>query len=113
MANRKSMSEAAKTFLQTGQLETSSQSNPEKESELVEIAKQIEPTSKPKQKTRHKSLRHELLGEDQHMEATIRFTVDLPRSLHRRLDQLSIDSGKPKTELARIMIRRILEEISY
>lgn len=94
MAERKRMSDTARKFIETGQIDTSS----------------TEPQSvQPKSN----SLRKELLGEEKEAEPSVRFTVDLPRSLHRRLDQLSIDSGKPKTELVRIMIRRALDDINY
>ena len=95
MAERKKMSDAARQFIQTGQAESSTP-----------------PTSKIEQPVTD-SLRREMLGEEQTAEPNIRFTVDLPRSLHRRLDQLSTDSGKPKTELVRIIIRRALDDIAY
>jgi len=94
MVERKKMSDAARQFIQTGQVEPSSP-----------------PSTSPDRPT--DSLRQELLGGEQAAESNVRFTVDLPRSLHRRLDQLSTDSGKPKTELVRIMIRRALENINY
>ena len=34
-------------------------------------------------------------------EARIRFTVDLPRSLHKRLKQAALDLEEPMTDLAR------------
>jgi len=95
MAERKKMSEAARQFIQTGQVHPSSPPS----------ASSAQPTSS--------SLRQELLGDEPATESSVRFTVDLPRSLHRRLDQLSTDSGKPKTELVRIMIRRALENVDY
>jgi len=95
MAGRKKMSEAARQFIRTGQVHPSSPPS----------ASSDQPTSN--------SLGQELLGDEQATESSVRFTVDLPRSLHRRLDQLSTDSGKPKTELVRIMIRRALENIDY
>lgn len=121
MANRKSMSETAKLFLKTGDVESepgarsadaamvqdhspsiaisSSSPNPD-----LPVADPLPPVS---------DLRQELLGEATDSEATIRFTVDLPKSLHRRLQQLSLDSQKPKTELVRIMVRRMLDELEY
>ena len=39
-------------------------------------------------------------------EARVRFTVDLPRSLHKRLKQAALDQEEPMTDLA----RRALEE---
>jgi hypothetical protein len=58
------------------------------------------------------SLKEQLLG-GQDPEPRIRFTVDLDRSVHRRLDQLSLDAGKPKTEIIRAIIERALEELDY
>lgn len=99
MAERKKMTDTARKFIETGQVEPST------------------PPGTPQDQQSNAppadSLRCELLGEEQVTEPNIRFTVDLPRSLHRRLDQLSTDSGKPKTELVRIMIRRALENIDY
>lgn len=95
MAERKKMSDAARQFIQTGQMEPAP------------------PPSTSSGQPTTDSLRQELLGGEQAAEPNVRFTVDLPRSLHRRLDQLSTDSGKPKTELVRIMIRRALESINY
>ena len=34
-------------------------------------------------------------------EARVRFTVDLPRSLHKRLKQAALDQEEPMTDLAR------------
>jgi len=34
-------------------------------------------------------------------EARVRFTVDLPKSLHKRLKQAAVDREKPMTDLAR------------
>lgn len=95
MAERKRMSDTARKFIDKGQVEPSTP-----------------PATSPDQPATN-SLRGELLGEEKVAEANIRFTVDLPRSLHRRLDQLSTDSGKLKTALVRIMIRRALENIEY
>lgn len=95
MAERKRMSDTARKFIETGQIDSSTSTE-----------------SQPAQ-PKSSSLRRELLGEEKDAEPTVRFTVDIPRSLHRRLDQLSIDSGKPKTELVRIMIRRSLDDIDY
>ncbi|MGK7907523.1 MAG: hypothetical protein AB4040_09885 [Synechococcus sp.] len=99
MAERKKMTEAARKFISTGQIEDSSSQASSKKTEVAQV-----PSS---------SLRSELLGESQASEATIRFTVDLPRSLHKRLEHLSLDSGKPKTELARTILKRALDEIGY
>ncbi len=100
MAERKRMTDAARKFIETGQIESSPAIAP-----TTANTEELPSTGG--------SLRSELLGEEKVTEPNTRFTVDLPRSLHRRLDQLSIDSGKPKTELVRIMIRRALDDIAY
>jgi len=83
------MSDNAQKFIETGEVASLSQS----------------PTDG--------DLREELLGERLADESRVRLTVDLPRSLHRRLNQLALDSGKPKTELVRIILRRTLDYIDY
>jgi hypothetical protein len=42
-------------------------------------------------------------------EATVRFTVDLPRSLHRKLKLAALERDQPMTELARDVLRAWLE----
>ena len=59
-----------------------------------------------------KSLKQELFG-SKTKEASIRFTVDLPASLNKRLSQLSLDTGKPKTELVRTILSQALNAIDY
>lgn len=87
------MSESAKRFIQSGEAD-------------------VTPPTQEEQ-ARTDALRQELLGSPKEPEASVRFTVDLPKSLHRRLDQLSLDSSKPKTELVRVMIRQALDSLDY
>jgi hypothetical protein len=110
MAERRKISDAARQFIQTGQVEFSPTGSQAASSNTVP---NTETPSASSPDPSANSLRQELLGDDQATESSVRFTVDIPRSLHRRLDQLSIDSGKPKTALVRIMIRRALESIDY
>lgn len=42
-------------------------------------------------------------------EARVRFTVDLPRSLHKRLKLQAVDRGQPMTDLARQALAEWLE----
>lgn len=42
-------------------------------------------------------------------EARVRFTVDLPRSLHRRLKQAALDRDQPMTDLARQALAKWIE----
>ena len=59
------------------------------------------------------NLKQSLFGDRQAKESSIRFTVDLPESLNKRLSQLSVDTGKPKTELVRTILDRALNSLDY
>jgi len=58
-------------------------------------------------------LKQELFGDRKSKESSIRFTVDIPESLNKRLAQLSVDTGKPKTELVRTILDRALTSLDY
>lgn len=45
-------------------------------------------------------------------EARVRFTVDLPRSLHKRLKLAAVDRETPMTDLARQALGEWLDSIS-
>ncbi|WP_144054232.1 hypothetical protein [Pleurocapsa sp. PCC 7319] len=59
------------------------------------------------------NLKQEFFGDRQEKESSIRFTVDIPKSLNKRLSQLSVDTGKPKTELVRTIIHKALDSLDY
>ena len=59
------------------------------------------------------NLKQELFGDRRSKESSIRFTVDIPESLNKRLSQLSVDTGKPKTELVRTILDRALTSLEY
>ena len=59
------------------------------------------------------NLKQELFGGRPAKESSIRFTVDIPESLNKRLAQLSVDTGKPKTELVRTILDRALNSLDY
>ncbi|MEY4358596.1 MAG: ParG [Cyanobacteriota bacterium] len=42
-------------------------------------------------------------------EARVRFTVDLPRSLHKRLKQAALDRDRKMTDLARVALEEWLD----
>lgn len=44
-------------------------------------------------------------------EATIRLTVDLPTSMHRRLSILAARTGKKKAEIVRVLLDEALENV--
>lgn len=59
------------------------------------------------------NLKQELFSARQEKESSIRFTVDVPKSLNKRLSQLSVDTGKPKTELVRTILNQALSSLDY
>lgn len=59
------------------------------------------------------NLKQELFGDRKSKESSIRFTVDIPESLNKRLAQLSVDTGKPKTELVRTILNQALSSLDY
>jgi hypothetical protein len=44
-------------------------------------------------------------------EATVRFTVDLPASMHRKLSILAARTGKKKAEIVRVLLDEALENV--
>lgn len=44
-------------------------------------------------------------------EATIRFTVDLPQSLHRKLSMLAAKTGRTKADIVRLLLDDALRDI--
>lgn len=44
-------------------------------------------------------------------EATVRFTVDLPSSMHRKLSILAARTGKKKAEIVRVLLDAALDDI--
>ena len=44
-------------------------------------------------------------------EATIRFTVDLPTSMHRKLSLLAARTGKKKAEIVRVLLDEALKDV--
>lgn len=59
------------------------------------------------------NLKQELFSDREVKESSVRFTVDIPASLHKRLNQLGVDTGKPKTELVRTILDRALTSLDY
>ncbi len=44
-------------------------------------------------------------------EATVRFTIDLPASMHRKLSLLAARTGKKKAEIVRVLLDEALEDV--
>ena len=98
---RKKLTDAQKQFIAGDDInnESSQQANTEA---IAEISDDI-----------GANLKQELFGDRTRKESSIRFTVDIPESLNKRLAQLSVDTGKPKTELVRTILDRALNSLNY
>lgn len=44
-------------------------------------------------------------------EATVRFTVDLPESMHRRLSILAAKTGKKKADIVRVLLDQEMKDL--
>jgi hypothetical protein len=51
------------------------------------------------------------LKQDSEKEPTVRLTVDLPQSMHRKLSMLAAKTGKKKAEIVRFLLDEVLEEV--
>ena len=51
------------------------------------------------------------LKQDTAKEPTVRLTVDLPQSMHRKLSMLAASTGKKKAEIVRFLLNEALEEV--
>ena len=79
-------------------------------SEAVEEPIEDQP-AQPTQNQEKGSLMSRLM-ETPEKEATVRITVDLPKSMHQKLSLLSARSGKKKAEIIRMLLTDILDGIS-
>ncbi len=98
---RKKLTEAQKQFIAGDDINTESNQQVNTEA-IAEISDNI-----------GSELKRELFGDRVRKESSIRFTVDIPESLNKRLAQLSVDTGKPKTELVRTILDRALTSLDY
>jgi predicted DNA-binding protein len=53
-----------------------------------------------------------LLEAPEQKEATIRFTVDLPESTHRKLSILAAKTGRKKAEIVRALLDDLLKDLN-
>lgn len=98
---RKKLTDAQKQFIAGDDINDESNQQA-KSSVIAEISNDI-----------GSNLKQELFGDRARKESSIRFTVDIPESLNKRLAQLSVDTGKPKTELVRTILNRALNSLDY
>lgn len=83
-----------------------------------EITEEPEPlpkkTTTPKKTTPTKTKQTSIvskLKQDSEKEPTVRLTVDLPQSMHRKLSMLAAKTGKKKAEIVRFLLDEALQEV--
>ncbi|GAB1544812.1 hypothetical protein NUACC21_74880 [Scytonema sp. NUACC21] len=102
---RKGMDEMAKKFI-SGEMDASPATpQPQKSTH-----KKQDTNKKAENKPKPKSKVVEELLEPSTKEATVRFTVDMPISLHRKLSELALRAGKKKVEIVRAILEEALED---
>jgi len=113
---RKSLNDAlAQQFVFGSQPEPEVESEPEVEPE-VESEPEPKPQPKVQKKSRNqtKTKKKELNVSDRlqpvEREATVRITVDLPESLHKRLSIYCATSGNKKAEVVRVLLDEYLSQ---
>ena len=89
--------------------ETQDEVKPEPEQETVPVAKPVEkPTSTTEPKK--PSLMSQLYSTTP-KEPTVRLTVDLTESMHRKLSVLAAKTGRKKAEIVRLLLDEALKEV--
>jgi plasmid maintenance system killer protein len=58
------------------------------------------------------SIMNRLLEPPEQKEATKRFTIDLPESMHRKLSILSARTGRKKAEIIKTLLNELLKDIN-
>ena len=75
----------------------------------LETVSEVKESVHPIQET---SLMDKLQLDTEPREATIRFTVDLPESMHRKLSILSAKTGAKKAHIVRKLLEQVLTDIN-
>lgn len=65
-----------------------------------------------KLKSQRSSIVSQLLQDAPEKEATVRITVDLPESMHRKLSILCARTRKSKAEVVRLLLDEVLDEVN-
>jgi hypothetical protein len=88
--------------------ETQEEAKPEPEQETVPVAKPVEkPTSTQSTKSNLMSQLYSTTPK----EPTVRLTVDLTESMHRKLSVLAAKTGRKKAEIVRLLLDEALKEV--
>ncbi|NMG11629.1 ribbon-helix-helix domain-containing protein [Brasilonema sp. UFV-L1] len=109
---RKSLDDALASEFVYGskeQPEPQDEQEPKPEQETVPVTKPaVEPTST--QPTKFNLMSQ--LQPTTPKEATVRLTVDLPESMHRKLSVLAAKTGRKKAEIVRFLLDEALKEVN-
>lgn len=111
---RKSLDDALASEFVYGQ---NTVEKPEPVTTQVEEKTIEEPKPPPKKTTAAKTAKAKKtsivskLKQDSEKEPTVRLTVDLPQSMHRKLSMLAASTGKKKAEIVRFLLDEALEEV--
>ena len=91
---------------------------PRKSLDELDLAKQgqedIKPEVKPKipaKSSRKKESAMDKILTVATKESTIRFTVDMPESMHRKLSLLAARTNKKKSEIVRLLLEEALQQV--
>ena len=74
-----------------------------------------EPSQKPIEPTpviKEQSLMNRLLETSEPKEATKRFTVDLPETMHRKLSILAAKTGRKKADIIKTLLEDLLKDLN-
>jgi len=66
-------------------------------------------TLKPQDKSMESGLMSKLQTPSK--EATVRFTVDMPESMHRKLSMLAAKTGRKKVDIVRLLLEEALKDL--
>jgi hypothetical protein len=105
---RKQLNADVRAFLKGDQ-----SSEPEKQASTPEKPEEVATASEPAptEKISGGGLLADILGADQQSEAVVRYTADLPESLHQRLSYAAVASKTTKIKLLRQILDKILPEL--
>jgi hypothetical protein len=105
---RKQLNADVRAFLKGDQsLETEKQVAIPEKTEEAPTASEPAPT----ERISSAGLLADILGADQQSEAVVRYTADLPESLHQRLSYAAVASKTTKIKLLRQILDKILPEL--
>jgi hypothetical protein len=104
---RKSLDDAlAQQFVYGENQDSSASEEPKPEAKQESSPSPSSSTKKPKESNLMDKL------QTPSKEATVRFTVDMPESMHRKLSVLAAKTGKKKVEIVRVLLGEMLDEVN-